>query len=247
MPVMPSRCLVNHTRSFVCLAARGRVYSPPASGRGPSSVTQTASTLLRSCRPSATRRLRLCASLLVPGQVGAESAPGFTRCFSRPGLDILRLRNRYQRITKPRRQHRAGRGNSAKGDAALGHRPKICSRCPAAIESQRQGRLQGERDCTLAKRKTVSSMRNSLTSGAIHSYTTPRSASSRLVSIENEPSFIPHPGRVQIRGERNQRLSGYDKALAAVHAKLAACPIHPSCLAEVLGIHNGLLQKYVKA
>lgn len=170
------------------------------------------------------------------------------------GLDILRLRNRYRRTIKPED------GNIAqdveilqKATQALGHRPKVMLSSwspPAALKANGQEDCKGNADCTLAKEnghfayeKFADFWRDSLVHyeslGIVPDW----------VSIENEPSFIPPSWEgCKFEATETNDYPGYDKALAAVYAKLRTLPHPPKMLGpEVLGIHNGLLQKFVKA
>ena len=170
------------------------------------------------------------------------------------GLDILRLRNRYQRMSKPEDDNLAQDVEILqKATAALGRRPKIMLSAwspPASLKANGKEDCTGDRDCTLAKEnggfvyeKFADFWRDSLVHyaqlGIVPDW----------VSIENEPSFIPPSWEgCKFEATETSDYPGYDKALAAVHAKLASLPNPPKMLGpEVLGIHNGLLQKYVKA
>ena len=170
------------------------------------------------------------------------------------GLDILRLRNRYQRMTKPED------GNIAQdveilqqATQALGHRPKVMLSSwspPASLKANGQEDCKSNADCTLAKEigrfvyeKFADYWHDSLVHyeslGIVPDW----------VSIENEPSFIPPSWEgCKFEPSETNDYPGYDKALAAVHAKLHTLPHPPKMLGpEVLGIHHGLLQKFVKA
>ncbi len=254
---MPSRCFrLLQVFCAVPLLA-GACIRRPVPVAGPGAVTQTASgsvTIFPSERHQTLEGFG--ASLawhqdkLVP-----NSPPGiYQTLFPDLGLDILRLRNRYQRMIKPED------GNIAqdveilqKATQALGHRPKVMLSAwspPAALKANGKEDCTGDTDCTLAKEngrfvyeKFADFWRDSLVHyeslGIVPDW----------VSIENEPSFIPPSWEgCKFEASETNDYPGYDKALAAVHAKLVSLPHPPKMLGpEVLGIHNGLLQKFVKA
>ena len=173
--------------------------------------------------------------------------------FPELGLDILRLRDRYAR-SKPE----DGDLNQEveilrRGTAALGHAPKIMLSSwapPAALKADGHEDCHDNRDCTLAKengrfvydkfaRYWVDSLHHYAEIGIVPDY----------ITIENEPSFIP-PSWEGCKFEPSEtgEYPGFDRALVAVHDALAAAklPRPPKILApEVLGIHWGLLQKYL--
>jgi glucuronoarabinoxylan endo-1,4-beta-xylanase len=238
------------------LLVAGACIRRPAPAAGPGPVTQTAATL--TLLPSERHQtlegfgasLAWYQDRLVP-----NPPPGiYQMLFPDLGLDILRLRNRYQRTIKPED------GNIAqdveilqKATRALGRRPKVMLSAwspPASLKANGSEDCKGDSDCTLAKEngrfvyeKFADFWRDSLlhyeSLGIVPDW----------VSIENEPSFIPPSWEgCKFEATETNDYPGYDKALAAVHARLASLPHPPKMLGpEVLGIHNGLLQKYVKA
>ena len=255
---MPSRCL-SQSHAVLCsvLLLAGACIRRPPPVAGPSSVTQTASALLKILPSERHQTLEGFGASLAwyQDKLVPNPPPGiYQTLFPDLGLDILRLRNRYQRITKPED------GNIAqdveilqKATQALGHRPKIMLSAwspPAPLKANGKEDCKGERDCTLAKEKDgfvyekfadfwCDSLVHYASLGIVPDW----------VSIENEPSFIPPSWEgCKFEASETSDYPGYDKALAAVHAKLASLPNPPKMLGpEVLGIHNGLLQKYVKA
>jgi glucuronoarabinoxylan endo-1,4-beta-xylanase len=184
-----------------------------------------------------------------------KSPPGvFQLLFPDLGLDILRFRNRYQRMTKPEDNNIAEDVEILqKATAALGHRPKILLSAwspPASLKASGKEDCNGNKDCTLAKEggqfayeKFADWWRDSI----VHYRSV--GIAPDWVSLENEPSFIP-PGWEGCKFEPTETADypGYDKALAAFHAKIATLPNPPKILGpEVLGIHNRLLHNYVAA
>jgi glucuronoarabinoxylan endo-1,4-beta-xylanase len=181
--------------------------------------------------------------------------PGvFQLLFPDLGLDILRLRNRYQRMIKPEDNNIAEDVEILqKATAALGHRPKIMLSSwspPASLKASGKEDCNGNKDCTLAKEggqfvyeKFADWWRDSI----VHYQSL--GIAPDWITIENELSFIP-PGWEGCKFEPTETAEypGYDKALTAVHAKLAALPNRPRILGpEVLGIHHGLLRNYLAA
>ena len=67
------------------------------------------------------------------------------------------------------------------------------------------------------------------------------------ITLENELSFIPPSWEgCKFDPTESAQYPGFDRALAVVHARLAGMAHRPRLLApEVLGIHWGLLQKYL--
>jgi glucuronoarabinoxylan endo-1,4-beta-xylanase len=248
-----------HLTPILCAVSllAGACIRRPAPVAGPISATQTASALLKILPSERHQSIEGFGASLAwyQDRLVPNPPPGiYQTLFPDLGLDILRLRNRYQRITKPED------GNIAqdveilqKATQALGHRPKIMLSAwspPALLKANGKEDCAGERDCTLAKEnghfvyeKFADFWRDSLVHyaslGIVPDW----------VSIENEPSFIPPSWEgCKFEPSETNEYPGYDKALAAVHAKLAGLPNPPKMLGpEVLGIHNGLLQKYVKA
>jgi glucuronoarabinoxylan endo-1,4-beta-xylanase len=178
----------------------------------------------------------------------------FDLLFPDLGIDILRLRNRYQRIKEPQDGNIAQDAAIVRGAAAaLGHPPKVLLSSwspPATLKANNVEHCHGESSCTLAKEngqfvyeKFAAWWRESLIAyekeGIVPEW----------VSIENEPDFIPPDWEgCKFDATESADYPGYDKALAAVHAQLATLPHPPKMLGpEVLGIHYGKLQKYAGA
>jgi glucuronoarabinoxylan endo-1,4-beta-xylanase len=188
--------------------------------------------------------------------ITAGAPPGIYQVlFPELGLDILRLRNRYGR-SKP---EDGDLGQEVeilrRGTAALGHPPKILLSSwspPAALKADGHEDCHDNRDCTLAKehgrfvydklaRYWADSLRHYAELGIVPDY----------ITIENEPSFIP-PAWEGCKFEPSETADypGFDRALEAVHDAIArvSLPRRPLLLApEVLGIHWGVLQKYLAA
>jgi glucuronoarabinoxylan endo-1,4-beta-xylanase len=169
------------------------------------------------------------------------------------GVDILRLRNRQGRVVK------RDDGNIAqdveiyrKATAALGHAPKVLLSSwspPATLKASKAEDCHGNPDCTLAREggQFVYDKFGAWWRDSIAAYRA-LGLDPDWISIENEPSFIP-PSWEGCRFDPTETAEypGYDKALAAVYAAVAKLPKPPAMLGpEVLGIHHGLLENYVK-
>jgi glucuronoarabinoxylan endo-1,4-beta-xylanase len=170
------------------------------------------------------------------------------------GIDILRLRNRYGRVVK------AFDANIAqdveiyrKATEALGRPPKVLISSwtpPATLKASKVEDCKNNPDCTLVKEngKFVYDKFAEYWRASVAAY---RAAgiSPDWVSIQNEPSFIPPFWEgCKFEATETDAYPGYDKALAATHKALAKLPKPPAMLGpEVLGIHHGLLDKYLKA
>jgi len=165
------------------------------------------------------------------------------------GLDILRLRNVYQRSDDSEGTLAQEVEIVQRATRSLGHPPRILISSwapPAALKADHREKCHGNKDCTLVRehgRFAYDSFgdywRDSLAKYAALGIVPD------WVSIENEPSFIP-PSWEGCRFDPTETADypGYDRALAAVHAKVGNTKLLGP---EVLGIHHGLLERYVKA
>lgn len=177
----------------------------------------------------------------------------FQMLFPALGIDILRLRNRFGRVVK--RED----GNIAedveiyrKASAALGHPPKVLLSSwspPATLKANKAEDCHGNADCTLAKEngRFVYEKFGEWWRASVAAYQA-QGVDPDWVSMENEPSFIPPSWEgCKFDPTETAEYPGYDRALTAVHAALAKLRKPPPMLGpEVLGIHWGLLEKYVK-
>ncbi len=171
--------------------------------------------------------------------------------FPELGLDILRFRNRYQR-SKPEDGNLSQEVEILRrATQALGHAPKIMLSSwspPAPLKADHREDCNNNLDCTLARENGqfvydkfaaywIDSLRHYATLGIVPDY----------ITLENELSFIPPSWEgCKFDPVESAQYPGFDRALAAVHARLVGFPKRPRLLApEVLGIHWGLLQKYL--
>ncbi len=171
--------------------------------------------------------------------------------FPELGLDILRLRNRYNR-----KDHRDSRTDwdaeiLRRGSEALGRPLKVLLSAwspPSALKASQAEKCKGNEDCTLIKEKGqfvyqkyadfwLESLQHYAEIGIVPEY----------VSIQNEPEFIPPDWEgCKFTPTETSRYPGYDKALAAVAAKVKpAMPGIKLLGPEVLGIHYEKVQQYV--
>jgi glucuronoarabinoxylan endo-1,4-beta-xylanase len=193
-------------------------------------------------------------------QVVGNPPPGiYQAIFPDLGLDILRLRNRYQR-SKPEDGDLSQEVEILRrATQALGHAPKIMLSSwspPAPLKADHREDCNGNLDCTLARENGqfvydkfaaywADSLRHYATLGIVPDY----------ITLENELSFIPPSWEgCKFDPTETAQYPGFDRALAAVYARLAARSDHPAfnpakppkiLAPEVLGIHWGLLQKYL--
>jgi len=173
--------------------------------------------------------------------------------FSDLGLDILRLRNRFQRSRAFDADLSADVEAVALATAALGRPPRILMTSwspPAALKANRLEDCRGNADCTLARQNGTfvyeafadywhASLAHYAELGIVPEW----------VSIQNEPSFIPQGWEGCRFDPRETALyPGYDRALASVSARLASLDSPPRLLGpETLGIHWNAVQDYLGA
>jgi glucuronoarabinoxylan endo-1,4-beta-xylanase len=181
--------------------------------------------------------------------------PGiYETLFPELGLDILRLRNRYQRKVKQEDNNIAQDVEIyRRATAALGHPPKLLMSSwspPAPLKANNAEDCHGEDDCTLARvgGKFVYDKFAAYWHDSLAHYAT-LGIVPDWISIENEPSFIPPSWEgCKFDPTETAKFPGYGKALAAVHAAIATLPRAPKLLGpEVLGIHWKLMDQYVAA
>jgi glucuronoarabinoxylan endo-1,4-beta-xylanase len=169
------------------------------------------------------------------------------------GIDILRLRNRHGRVVKRDDSNIAEDVEIyRRATAALGHPPKVLLSSwspPATLKANKAEDCHNNADCTLAREggKFVYDKLGAWWRDSLAAYRA-LGLDPDWISIENEPSFIPPSWEgCKFDPTETAEYPGYDKALEATHAAIAKLPKPPAMLGpEVLGIHWGLLEKYVK-
>jgi glucuronoarabinoxylan endo-1,4-beta-xylanase len=240
-----------------CIARRATTAGPP----GATAPSRAAPTIVLTLDPNERHQVLegFGASIAWHMQdiIGPTAPDGiYDLLFPALGLDILRFRNRYARS-------RPEDGNLdeeveilRRGTAALGHAPKIMLSSwapPAALKADHHEDCHDNADCTLARengafvydkfaRYWADSLARYAQIGIAPDY----------VTIENEPSFIPPRWEgCKFEPTETAQYPGFDRALVAVHDAIARMspPLArpPKILApEVLGIHDNLLQNYIK-
>jgi glucuronoarabinoxylan endo-1,4-beta-xylanase len=182
--------------------------------------------------------------------VGPRGAPFYRTLFSDLGLDVLRLRNRYQRTDAKDANLEQEVELVRHATESLGHPPKIMLSSwspPAALKANAAEKCAGNEDCTLRRdggRFVYEAFgdywRDSLayyaSLGIVPDY----------VTIQNEPDFIPPSWEgCKFEPSETAKFPGFDRALEAVHASLAGLASPPKILApEVLGVHYERAEKY---
>ncbi|MGD0676363.1 MAG: hypothetical protein ABSC94_13170 [Polyangiaceae bacterium] len=168
------------------------------------------------------------------------------------GLDILRLRNRYQRSDPTDGQLAQEVEIVRRATAALGARPKILLSSwspPAALKANGQERCRGNEDCTLKKEGGhfvyaqfadywYESLRHYESLGIVPDY----------VTIQNEPDFIPPDWEgCKFEPSETSRYPGYNRALEFVEKRLSTLPAPPKLLGpEVVGVHSNKVRRYTQ-
>jgi glucuronoarabinoxylan endo-1,4-beta-xylanase len=172
--------------------------------------------------------------------------------FSELGLDIVRFRNRYRRSDASDRNLAQEVEVLRRATEALGRRPMVMLSSwspPAALKASGREKCHGNPDCTLRKQRGqfvyqqfadywYDSLRHYASLGIAPDF----------VSIQNEPSFLPPFWEgCKFEPAETSQYPGYDRALVAVHARLASLPDPPKLLGpEVLGLHWNRVQNYLR-
>lgn len=167
------------------------------------------------------------------------------------GLDILRFRNRFHRTEAGDRDLREEVEILRRAKLALGHAPKILLSSwspPAELKASHAERCKSNADCTLARvggqfvydafaQYWRDSLAHYASLGIVPDY----------VSIQNEPDFVPDWEGCKFLPTETAEYPGYDRALAAVHDKVATLPSPPKLVGpEVIGAHHGKVGDYVR-
>ncbi|MBN1655901.1 MAG: carbohydrate binding domain-containing protein [Deltaproteobacteria bacterium] len=181
------------------------------------------------------------------------------------GLDILRLRNRYDRKSTASNDEGSNWEsliadedvkifNGAK--ESLGHAPLVMltSWSPpgtlkaSGLERCSNNNSNNNTTCTLAKSNGAFDYAafGKYWADSI-GYYSGKGIAPGFISIQNEPDFVPGDWEgCKFTPSETAEFPGYDKALAAVHAALASD--HPRILGpEVLGVHYSKVQNYAAA
>jgi glucuronoarabinoxylan endo-1,4-beta-xylanase len=172
--------------------------------------------------------------------------------FPELGLDILRLRNRYQRSESGDRDLREEVEIVRRATQALGRPPKVMMSSwspPAELKANRAERCKNNDDCTLARvdGQFVYAQFGAYWRDSLRHYAEIGIAP-EYVSIQNEPDFIPPDWEgCKFLPTETERYPGYDRALQAVHDQIAGLPSPPKLVGpEVIGVHHGKVAEYVR-
>ena len=173
--------------------------------------------------------------------------------FPQLGLDILRLRNRYNRKEQNDAHPEQDAEIWKRANEASGHQLKLLMTSwspPAAIKANKAERCKGNNDCTLSKENGkfpydkfadywVKSLQEYASLGVVPEY----------ITLQNELDFVP-PNWEGCRFDpvETAEYPGYNVALEKVYATLHKSPNPPKILGpETLGIHYNKVQNYVRS
>lgn len=170
--------------------------------------------------------------------------------FPELGLDILRLRNRYDRSDPHDGDLTQEAEIVERATKALGHRPEIMLSSwspPAALKANGTERCRHNVDCTLRKENGQfvyerfgdywhDSLVRYAALGIVPDY----------VTIQNEPDFIPPDWEgCKFLPSETAQYPGLGRALEAVHDRISSLPSTPRLLApEVIGVHSKKVNQY---
>jgi glucuronoarabinoxylan endo-1,4-beta-xylanase len=183
---------------------------------------------------------------------GDTPAGLYEMLFPELGIEILRLRNRYDRTEQNDKKLDDEKEIVERATKALGHPPRIMMSSwspPAALKASGKERCLGNADCTLKKNGTFvyqefgdywrKSLEHYASIGIVPEF----------ISIQNEPDFVPSDWEgCRFDPTESANYPGYDRALAVVHEKVRTLAHPPKLLGpETLGIHYGKAQNYTSA
>lgn len=172
--------------------------------------------------------------------------------FPELGLDILRLRNRFQRQGGDEDSNLAPEVEIVeRATKALGYKPKIMltSWSPSAsLKASGREKCAGNDDCTLKKKGGkfvydefadwwLRSLRHYKDKGLAPDY----------ISMQNEPQFIPPDWEgCKFEPKETDKFPGYGKALSVLVERLKELDYQPKVLGpEVLGVHYERVQNFM--
>jgi len=182
---------------------------------------------------------------------GKTSDGLYETLFPKLGIDMIRFRNRFQRLEESDRNTKEEIEIFERATEALGRRPKLLLSSwspPAALKASGKERCKSNDDCTLKKERGkfvydkfaqywVDSLKHYRKLGLDPDF----------VSIQNEPSFIPPDWEgCKFTADETDEYPGYGKALDRVYGALQKVDAPPRMIGpEVLGIHYDRVQKYL--
>lgn len=183
--------------------------------------------------------------------VGNVSDAVYDLLFPELGLDILRLRNRFERSDRTDGNLAEEAEIVERATRALGHRPRLMLSSwspPAALKANGKERCSNNPNCTLAKRdgKFVYEAFAQWWVRALDHYAKLGLAPDFL-SLQNEPDFIPGNWEgCKFAPTETAEYPGYGVALEILHGALARRQQRPRLLGpEVLGIHYHRIPDYL--
>lgn len=172
--------------------------------------------------------------------------------FPELGLDIIRFRNRYNRLEENDRNTNDEVEIFERATKALGHRPKLLLASwspPAALKASGKERCKGNEDCTLKKvdGQFVYDGFARYWSDSVEFYRD-LGLDPDYVSIQNEPDFIPPDWEgCKFVPKETHEYPGYGIALKKVHAAFRELPSPPKLVGpEVLGIHYDRVPNFLE-
>jgi glucuronoarabinoxylan endo-1,4-beta-xylanase len=180
-----------------------------------------------------------------------DTPPGlYPMLFSELGLDILRLRNRFERSDQNDADLTQEQEIVRRATETLGHRPTLLLSSwspPAALKANHKERCHSNPDCTLVRSGNSFAYPEFADwwRRALEHYARLGLAPD-LISLQNEPDFIP-PDWEGCKFEKLEtpQYPGYGPALKAVHDAVTTLPNPPRIVGpEVLGIHYHRLPEY---
>jgi glucuronoarabinoxylan endo-1,4-beta-xylanase len=173
--------------------------------------------------------------------------------FAELGLDLLRLRNRHQRIESDSSDLGPEAEIVEQATQSLGRTPQVLLTSwspPATLKANAHENCSGNRDCTLRRDagQFVYEQFADYWYDSLETYARVGIVPD-FVSIQNEPDFIPNGWEgCGFSPTETEELPGYDQALVAVHERLSTLASPPRLLGpEVLGVHWGNLQEFTSA
>jgi glucuronoarabinoxylan endo-1,4-beta-xylanase len=173
--------------------------------------------------------------------------------FPELGIDILRLRNRYDRLEQNDQKLDEDKEIVERATKALGHPLRILMSSwspPAALKASGKERCRGNKDCTLKKvnGKFPYEEFGEYWKKSLEHYTT-LGIVPEFVSIQNEPDFIPPDWEgCKFDPTESEQYPGYDRALAEVYKRVRTLKHPPKLIgAETLGIHYSKAQNFLSA
>ena len=169
------------------------------------------------------------------------------------GLDVLRLRNRYQRSEGNDQNLGQEVEILRRAREALGHPPKIMLASwspPAVLKANARERCNSNNNCTLRRDNGqfayarfadywYDSLQHYATLGIVPDW----------IALQNELDFIPPDWEgCKFTPTETDQYPGYDRALSAVRSRLSRLRSPPKLLGpEVVGVHWHKVGDYLKA